>query len=381
MAKSDKKRKTKPLNLKGVRIREIRPSYYLADFVKDNKRIRKCFDTIAEAKLWADTLTRDVLNKGTAALQLPEKVKSAIPGLIQKLNGRATLEEVVEYWLKRNPDDNQAEVWEETLERYIIYMEEHGCRSASITDKRVKCKVLGELMEHPKTVSVDEQLLKNITAEYAKKFKLSLLTQKSYLSAGMTLWRFFNGKNRQHSDKDQKAPATWKADFIEKMFRIAEELAPSIIPSLAVQTFGGLRPTEATRLTWDDIRFDDNLITLAGEQTKTRHARNVTMSPNLKQWLLAYKGTGKIVASDITFRRSRNKIRDSLKLAVWENDVLRHTCATMFYAKTHDIKLTASELGHLNTETFLTFYKGNPPMPEDVTKFWSITPNKKGLQK
>jgi integrase len=383
MKTATKKSKTKnPVKVSGVHIREVRPGYYLADFIRNNKRVRKCFDNMADAKFWAESIALTVLNEGTDSLQLPEKVKRAIPGLLNKLNGRATLEQVVEYWLERNPDGTH-ETWDKTFLRYVEYMEKHNCRHASIIDKRVKCNVLSGLLGNPFTASVDEQLLKRTTEATAKKLKWSLSTEKSYLSAGLTLWRFYHDKNRRHGDKDQAAPLTWDAAFIATMMETAKTECPAIIPALAVMTFAGIRPNEAIRLSWDNIRFDDGIIALGGEITKTRNARNVNISENLKEWLLAYKGKGKglLISSHITFKRGRDKLREKLGLTEWPADVLRHTAATMLYAKTNDLNLTAAQLGHFNTKTFLTFYKGNPPSAESIKEFWAITPNKKEVTK
>lgn len=359
-------------------IREIRPGYYLADLVSNAKRVKKCFKDIGQAREWAESKAHDLKNQGTDSLELSEKVRLEVAGLIRKLNGRATLTKAVEFWLERNPDGTH-ETWDQTFARYIEYMTKHGCRQSSITDKRVKVSVLSRLLNNPTTVSVDEKLLKEIVAEAAKANKWSLSTEQAYMSAGLTILRFYDGKNRQHRDKDQEAPLTWDSATISKMMATAVTDAPQIVPGLAVMTFAGLRPNEALRLTWENIIFEEGIISLTGAMTKTRNARNVTLTPNLKKWLLPYrKASGLIVSSAIKFKRGRDKLKEKMKLTEWPTDVLRHTCATYLYARTNDLNLTAAQLGHFDTKTFLTFYKGNPPMDADVKKFWNIVPVKKG---
>lgn len=362
-------------------IREIREGYYLCDLMSEGKRVKKCFKTLADAKSWAESKKLDLKNQGIASLELPEGIRLEVARLLKDLKGRATLSDCVKYWLDRNPDGT-SETWDETCAKYLEYMEKHNCRPASISDKRVKTSVLSTMLGNPKTVSVDEQLLKKTIATESPKNKWSTGTELAYQNAGKTIIAFFKGANRQHRDKDEEAPLTWDADTIINMMKFAEVEAHNIVPALAVMTFAGVRPNEALRLSWDCINFDEDLICLKGAMTKTRNARNVEISDNLKEWLLAYKQDGGLlVSSAITFKRGRDKVKEKMKLTEWPADVLRHTCATYNYARSNNIHLTASQLGHFDTNTFLKFYKGNPPKQADIAKFWDIKPTVKTNRK
>jgi integrase len=371
----------KKIKIGATTIREIRDGYFLADLVMDNKRVRKCFKTLADAKLWAGERKLELKNQGTASLGISEGTRVEVADLLQRLNGRASLSTCVKYWLKHNPDGT-SETWDETCKRYLEYMERYNCRPASISDKQVKTSVLGTMLGNPRTVTVDLPLLQKTIEKESPKYKWSTGTELAYLNAGKTIISFFNGENRKHREKDEEAPLTWDADTITNMIKFAEDEAPNIVPALAVMTWGGLRPNEALRLSWDCINFDEDLICLKGAMTKTRNARNVEISDNLKEWLLAYKKEGGLlVSSAITFKRGRDKVKEKMKLTEWPADVLRHTCATYNYARSNNIHLTASQLGHFDTGTFLKFYKGNPPKQAEVAKFWDIKPTVKTNRK
>jgi len=46
---------------------------------------------------------------------------------------------------------------------------------------------------------------------------------------------------------------------------------------------------EAGRATWESVDFDNNTLRVIPDVAKTRRARLVTMSANLRDWLLRYR--------------------------------------------------------------------------------------------
>ncbi|MEI6074623.1 MAG: tyrosine-type recombinase/integrase [Verrucomicrobiota bacterium] len=69
------------------------------------------------------------------------------------------------------------------------------------------------------------------------------------------------------------------------------------VPYVALCMFGGLRPTEAARLTWDQVNLKDGEIRLKGVQTKTGKGRIVVIDKTLKAWLSQYRKRGEIYRS------------------------------------------------------------------------------------
>jgi integrase len=375
MAKQQSKRRLKKYAIEGVQIREIRPNYYLGDIMRDGIRVRKTFTILAEAEAWAKAKAQELKNHGVAALDIPERVRDELPYVLEKLNNRISLSALADYWLARNPDTT-AERWEETAERYIAEMTKGGRRTASVRDKSIKLKVLADVLKNPVTCSVDRQELVRQIAAYGHDKEWSSRTQSAYVGAGLTLVRFYRGEGKRMHKADEVPPKTWDAAFIKKMMHAAENVSPAIVPALAVMTFAGIRPAEATRLTWDAINFKDKLISLTGETTKTRDTRHITMTPNLGKWLLQYKGEGLLIDTPYKFRVGRDNLKEKLEIDEWSNDVLRHTCATQMYARTNDIDKTCAELGHYEKNTFLKHYKGMMPKPAEVKLFWGIVPAK-----
>ena len=78
------------------------------------------------------------------------------------------------------------------------------------------------------------------------------------------------------------------------------------MPYVALCLFGGLRPFEAARLTWDQVNLTDGEIRLKGTQTKTGKGRIVVIDKTLKAWLSRYRKRGEIYRStyELELRRS-----------------------------------------------------------------------------
>jgi len=95
-----------------------------------------------------------------------------------------------------------------------------------------------------------------------------------------------------------------------------------MIPWVALQLFGGLRPSEAERLDrkqWNAIEGEIRI----DEDTKTGRPRTVPINPTLRAWLdLPGSRSGK------WFQRSFKRIKQTAGIRKWPQDVLRHTAAS-----------------------------------------------------
>ena len=69
------------------------------------------------------------------------------------------------------------------------------------------------------------------------------------------------------------------------LMHTAAETDPDLCPLIAVEAFAGVRPAEAEKITWEDIDFDDDILTVTAAAAKTRRARHVAMHKTLRAWL------------------------------------------------------------------------------------------------
>src|SRR5262249_32692141 len=93
-----------------------------------------------------------------------------------------------------------------------------------------------------------------------------------------------------------------------------------MIPFLTLGAFAGIRHAEIQRLEWNDIRFDDAMITIGASKAKTASRRLVPIVPNLREWLMKHRQkSGLVVAhKDVAFElHILAKRANQLRRAVW----------------------------------------------------------------
>jgi integrase len=73
---------------------------------------------------------------------------------------------------------------------------------------------------------------------------------------------------------------------VQQTARLLEAASPELLPYVAIAAFAGLRRAELERLDWSNIHFDDNLIEVTAQKSKTARRRFVKIQPNLREWLL-----------------------------------------------------------------------------------------------
>ncbi len=132
----------------------------------------------------------------------------------------------------------------------------------------------------------------------------------------------------------------------EKLLRGAPE---RLIPSLALKLFSGLRTEEMLLIRWEDIKFDQDVIFLTKDITKTKKRRLPPLLPNLKQWLLPYaQSTGTIAErwnSAQTLSRSWTRRADEVGVA-YKKNAMRNSYVSYRLAIVKDIAQVALESGN-----------------------------------
>ena len=144
-----------------------------------------------------------------------------------------------------------------------------------------------------------------------------------------------------------------------------------LTPYLATCLFAGLRPTEAARLEWAQVNFDDGEISLRDDQTKTNKARVVKICPTLAAWLKAHKDKSFFPAN---WRKEFDAVRAAAGLREWTPDVLRHTAISHYFRKTGSYGFTAEQFG--NSEAIIKNHYQGRVSSDDTNAFYQIMPGK-----
>ena len=143
----------------------------------------------------------------------------------------------------------------------------------------------------------------------------------------------------------------------------------------AFLAFAGIRPTELTRLYWDDVNLTLGNIRLGGKVTKTGKTRNVRINPTLKAWIETIpepQRSGRVIPGRWRFKASR--VRREAGLDGRElQDALRHSYGSYKLATENDLDALNSDMGHQHCAVFFNHYH-NALTQEQAAPYWEILP-------
>ena len=160
---------------------------------------------------------------------------------------------------------------------------------------------------------------------------------------------------------------------IERLLRLCEEKFPKLLGYYCLTIFGGLRPSEAQRMEWKDIDFENKQI-FVGKLGK-RGARRFVLKDSDALWLwLEY---AKKMNPDAPLNPVKNhwnlqrKSREAF--GEWIQDGLRHSFATYYYNLTKNIYDVVFVMG--NSEKVARRHYLREVSPSSVGKYWALKPS------
>lgn len=147
-------------------------------------------------------------------------------------------------------------------------------------------------------------------------------------------------------------------DAVAKLLRSAQQPEHrSCAASLGIMLWAGVRPTEAQRLQWEDIDWDEGVIMLQGIHSKTGGARCITLHPTLVQWLeqvcQGREKTGRMAPRNWGKRWALLRQDSGV---TWQQDVLRHTFASYHLKHFRNLAQLQLEMGHSTLNLLRTRY-------------------------
>ena len=180
---------------------------------------------------------------------------------------------------------------------------------------------------------------------------------------------------------DHHEPVVLPVEECRALLQAAEKIQKGrSVPYVALCLFGGLRPTEAARLTWDQVNLKDGEIRLKGAQTKTGKGRIVVIDKTLKAWLNQYRKVGDIYRSgyEADLREIRlsigygTKTEEQPHLRPWVSDVLRHTAISHYFRLTGSYGRTAEQFG--NSEAIIKKHYQGRVTSAETKQFYALRP-------
>ena len=163
-------------------------------------------------------------------------------------------------------------------------------------------------------------------------------------------------------------------DQVIKLLEVAKDPEHILCaPALGLMMWAGIRPYEILRLHVSDLHFDDRVITVQPEHSKTGGARQVTMYPVLYYWLrdtITYRYPSASIAPP-SWPRRWSCLREEAGFDVWIPDILRHTFASYHLKYYKNLSALQLDMGHSTLALLRTRYLAMQDITmQDAEIFW-----------
>jgi integrase len=388
-------------------------SWRVSGTKRDGTRVRENFPGAEEARnrqveLEGEFLARQPDEPLLRATRLTDVQIRLAETAFMRLDKDEDLLNAVDHWLNHGKHVAVAESprLDDAVTKFGEWLDTtDSLRDLSKRNLRVRVKIFAS--------SVGNHRVADVTPEHIEKFlssrsEASAATRDNdkraisrFFSWCMERPRFWVKLNpctavRIEKPRDDEPPSILTVDECEKLLRAAQKVrGGETVPYIAVCLFAGIRPSEASRLTWDQVNLDDGEIRLEANQTKTGAPRVFEIVPTLQngkkahagpdtllRWLKAYK--------DKPFAPSRRAF-DALKRSIgyagrgdedlkpWPVDVLRHTAISHYFRLTGSYGQTAEQFG--NSEAIIKAHYQGRVSSDDTKKFYAIKPSRKRQRK
>lgn len=165
---------------------------------------------------------------------------------------------------------------------------------------------------------------------------------------------------------------------VEQCHRMLQQAVkePRMMPYVVLGMFGGLRRAEIERMTWDVINLDERTVIVGAKISKTRQRRVVDLTESAVAWIKAagdgVKGKTERVAP-ANLKEKWPEFWPKCGLALWPNNGLRHTFASMHYALHQDEAKLQAQMGHESANMLHQHYRALKTRKE-AERFWGLKP-------
>jgi integrase len=307
---------------------------------------KKFFAKESIAKAYVERLAKQLGDYHSQALGLSDRQKLEASECYRLLGERnASLFDAVHHYLTYLDQTKKSIPVGELFEEFLSIKQQDNVSPKYLADLRSK---LGRFVN-----SFHDTLVCNLTVAqietWIRSLDIGTVSRESYRRNVSVLLEF--GRRRGY------LPANPAADIKirrrpegevsilapEELRNLLRKCAPEIVPYVAICAFAGLRPSEAARLLWSDIRLDTMQIEVRARHSKTRRYRLVPIQPNLGEWLMRYR------SDDGSVYYSRRKFREAYKAAgmeEWKMDILRHSYGTYRLPILKSAEALALEMGN-----------------------------------
>jgi integrase len=352
----------------------------------NHRRIREYFRTRAEAEAHREQRNIELTNFGHEVAGIPVTLRVEAFACKERLAPfGVSITQAVDFYLAKHDQRSKSvsivHAWQECQQEF-----ERRVASNEISKAHLNCtkKAASKLIEAfgPKficdlTPEVLSQWITGLPLAAASRNSLRLNLSGVFSYAKKRKWIEENPIKEVDSFKVHRLKAKLPGILtLEEAAVLLENAEPEILPHFAIGLFAGLRVAEIERLDWSEIDYEDRLIDVKAEKSKTAQPRWVPMTDNLIAWLAPHRKThGPVVPR---YAKKYLVMRAHAKAGIqnWGRDkgnALRHSFCSYHLALHEDAALTAARAGHADTKMLYRHYN-NRVKKAAAKRYFGIRP-------
>ena len=369
-----------------MRTREIKPLKYrdsnrphlkfVVNYREAGERKRKFFETKNEADTFAQNRNIELENKGREGAEFPSWLRVMAQKAVEKLKPfkGATIETAVDHYVAYLEASAKSCTAAALVEQVIAKKKADGKSKRYVQDLRSRLPRFAQ--------AFDGQMVATITTtqidDWLRALPVGPTTRNNFRRTFVMMFAYALKHGYTTSNPAAKTEKATEKDSppgiltVQQTARLLEAASPELLPYIAIGAFAGLRRAELERSDWSDIDFDDNLIEVTAQKSKTARRRFVKIQPNLREWLLPLRKHKGSVTPD-NFPKQLDATREAAGIDDWPDNGLRHSFASYHLAHFKDAAALALEMGHSNSGMIFNHYR-QLVRPKDAERYWNIRP-------
>jgi integrase len=349
------------------------------------KRYRQNFKTLDEARRFAkgksEALAAGQVNAPNVTVAQAQDMKEAVrrigplgmpvhvvageyADVVKQLGDTGTLRQAVEFYLHNSIRPDMQRTVAQVMEEFVASKRANGCSQVYIDDCTWRLRRFVRDFQVP----ISHICTKDIE-EWLGKLSTSLVTRNDFRRLIITLFNF--ARRRGYLPRDRETEARWleKPRLKSKPIQIfmPQELGELLAvaegqPKLAIAlgAFTGIRSAELLRLRWENFNWEEQVVDLGCDQTKTASRRLVPILEPLRAWIAPFVNReGSVLGYSLPVclaeafattakkadkaRKERDPDAPDLK---WKANGLRHSFASYRLAMIEDVAKVSLEMGN-----------------------------------
>ncbi|MCG3150167.1 MAG: Tyrosine recombinase XerC [Verrucomicrobiae bacterium] len=318
----------------------------------NGQRIREAYPTKKEAEDRATEIRNQVENEGRAAFTMPTAVRVEATKAIALLKPHnASITEAVEHYVEHVLKYRTAPTVSEIVKLLVAEAEGNKRRDRTVKDLRMRLEQFAKSFGDRQLASITrEELtawLNDPTLSARSRINYAVKVSQLYNFAIRNGWAEYNiAASIPRPTAEDAEPEIFTADQAARLLEHAAEY--ELLPYVAIGLFAGLRSAELLRLDWSAVKLAERSIIIGANVAKKRSRRVVEINDTLAAWLASCtKRKGMVVEHDQrTLYKRLTELATAAGLEKWQDNGLRHSCASYSLALTGDAVKVAYQLGN-----------------------------------